>query len=92
MDPIGELKWNLVRRSMGQTLTVSKRINLAKMLPRKDLASSGYCLANPGVEYLVYLPSDQRNESRLAENFGRFRRIQWSGPLWRVRDVQYGVV
>ena len=76
MDPIGDPKWNLVRRSMGQTLAVSKRINLAKMLPRKDLASSGYCLANPGVEYLVYLPSDQWDESRLAKNLGR-RRSQW---------------
>lgn len=70
MDPIGDPKWNLVRRSMGQTLVVSKRINLTKMLPRRDLASSGYCLANPGVEYLVYLPSDQRDESRLAEKLG----------------------
>jgi hypothetical protein len=58
MDPMDGPKWNWVRRSMGQTLIVSKRINLANMLPRKDLASSGYCLANPGAEYLVYLPSD----------------------------------
>ena len=30
------------------------------MTPRSDLASTGYCLANPaqrGAEYLVYLPS-----------------------------------
>ncbi len=33
-------------------------------------SSSGYCLANPGVEYLVYLPSDQRDESPLAEKLG----------------------
>ena len=70
MDPIGDPKWNWVRRSMGQTLAFSKHINLAKMLPRKDLASSGYCLANPGVEYLVYLPSDQWDESRLAKKPG----------------------
>src|SRR5262249_4576873 len=38
------------------------------MLPRKDLSSSGYCLANPGAEYLVYLPSySQRGESPLPE-------------------------
>jgi hypothetical protein len=70
MDPIGDPNWNSIRRSMGQTLAVSKRINLAKMLPRKDLASSGYCLANPGVEYLVYLPLVQRDESQVAENLG----------------------
>ena len=26
------------------------------MTPQPDLASSKYCLANPGSEYLVYLP------------------------------------
>ena len=26
------------------------------MAPRGDLASTGYCLANPGKEYLVYIP------------------------------------
>jgi hypothetical protein len=31
-------------------------MNLAAMMPRNDLASTQYCLANPGVEYLVYLP------------------------------------
>jgi hypothetical protein len=31
-------------------------MNLAAMLPHGELASSGYCLANPGSEYLVYLP------------------------------------
>jgi hypothetical protein len=31
-------------------------MNLAAMTPHGDLASTGYCLANPGKEYLVYLP------------------------------------
>ena len=64
MDHIEDPKREPVRRAMGQTLTVAKRINLVKMFPRKDLASSGYCLANPGVEYLVYLPSNQQDEPR----------------------------
>jgi len=58
MDPIGEPKWDSVRRAMGQTLTVANRVDLARMIPREDLASSTYCLSNPGVEYLVYLPAD----------------------------------
>lgn len=44
------------RRAMGQTLDWARRIDLAAMTPRPDLASSGYCLANPGQEYLVYIP------------------------------------
>jgi hypothetical protein len=51
-------KWEAVRRSMGYTRTYAQRINLAVMVPRGDLASTGYCLANPGEEYLVYLPAD----------------------------------
>ena len=52
LDP----KWDPIRISMGYTLRFAGRMDLAKALPRNDLASSGYCLANPGVEYLVYLP------------------------------------
>jgi len=28
------------------------------MVPHTEIASSGYCLANEGEEYLVYLPAD----------------------------------
>jgi hypothetical protein len=45
-----------IRRAMGQTRRLAERVNLAAMTPRNELASSGYCLANPGKEYLVYLP------------------------------------
>ena len=44
------------RRAMGDTLRWSRRINLAGMTPRPDLASSRFCLAQPGREYLVYSP------------------------------------
>ena len=38
------------------TLTCAKKMNLAAMTPRSDLSSTTYCLAEPGNEYLVYLP------------------------------------
>ena len=44
------------RRAMGHTRRLAERMNLAAMTPRGDLASSGYCLADPPNEYLVYLP------------------------------------
>jgi hypothetical protein len=50
-------EWPLIRRSMGYTRRYAQKVNLVAMVPRGDLASSGYCLANPGVEYLVYLPA-----------------------------------
>ena len=32
------------------------RMDLAGMTPRGELTSTGYCLAKPGAEYLVYAP------------------------------------
>jgi hypothetical protein len=48
--------WKSARQAMGHTLTFAQRMNLAAMAPRTDLCSTTYCLANPGFEYLVYLP------------------------------------
>jgi len=48
--------WAPTRQAMGDTRRYADRMDLAKMLPRPDLCSTRYCLANPGEEYLVYLP------------------------------------
>jgi hypothetical protein len=51
--------WVSLRLNLGYALGYAERMNLVAMTPRGDLASSGYCLANPaasGAEYLVYLP------------------------------------
>lgn len=52
LDP----KWDPVRRAMGHTLRFATRMDLAHAAPHDALASTGYCLAQPGVEYLVYAP------------------------------------
>jgi len=52
--------WDAVRKAMGDTRAYAMRINLAAMPPRGDLASTGYCLANPGSEYLVFQPDAGR--------------------------------
>jgi len=54
LDPGAKLE--NARRAMGVTLALARRINLAAMTPHNDLASTAYCLAEPGQEYLVYLP------------------------------------
>ena len=46
--------WEPIRWNMGYTRQVAEVINLAAMKPRSDLASSRYCLAEPGEEYVVY--------------------------------------
>ncbi len=46
-----------VRNSVGYTLKYSQLVDLSSMSPSSQLCSSGYCLINPGREYLVYLPT-----------------------------------
>lgn len=48
--------WDAIRHAMGSTLTYANRMNLVAMTPRPDLSSTQYCLADPGLEYLVYQP------------------------------------
>jgi hypothetical protein len=88
MDPFNDPRWKpseltfeLCRRAMGHTRSYASRMNLAAMTPRNELASSGYCLANSGNEYLVYLPFDAcRLESArffrsLKHQIRSFRRL-----------------
>jgi len=60
MDPCNDREWSreidAARRAMGITRRCAERMNLAASTPRPELASTGYCLANPGKEYLIYLP------------------------------------
>jgi hypothetical protein len=48
--------WEPTRRAMGNTRRYAEKMSLSTMTPRPELTSSHYCLANPGEEYLVYLP------------------------------------
>jgi len=53
-DRIGETE--TVRKNMGYTLKFADKMNLAGMIPKNELSSTRYCLANPDCEYLVYQP------------------------------------
>jgi hypothetical protein len=46
------------------------------MVPRKDLASSGYALAKLGVEYLVYLPGARNVTVDLSDSRDIFK-VEW---------------
>lgn len=50
-----------IRKAMGVTRMVAERVELAKIFPESDLASTGYCLANPGKECLVYLSPNTKD-------------------------------
>ena len=49
-------KFEPLRKEMGYALRLSQRLNLNRCRPLPDLASTGYCLADPGTEYLVFQP------------------------------------
>jgi len=68
-----------IRRNMGYTLLYANKMNLAAMFPRNDLASTKYCLANPGVEYLIYLPEGGNVIVDLSDASGNLS-VEWLNP------------
>ena len=71
--------WESIRRNLGYARRFAQRINLALTAPRGDLVSTGYCLADPGSEYLVYAPEGGAVTVDLADNDGLFR-VEWFCP------------
>ncbi len=76
LDP----KWDPVRQAMGQTLRLAERLDLRRMVPQGTLASSGYCLADPGREYVVYLPEGGQVTVDLTAVTGDVQ-VEWLPPL-----------
>lgn len=44
------------RRALRHTAYFAGQMDLARMMPQPELASTGYCLADTGTQYVVYLP------------------------------------
>jgi hypothetical protein len=76
---ISEAEEEAMRQAMGHTRRYAERMNLAAMTPRTDLASTQYCLANPGKEYLVYLPEGGEVTVDLSQGKGIFA-VEWFNP------------
>lgn len=65
------------RMAMGETRRVADRINLAAMTPHRKLASTGYVLADPGHEYLVYQPARGPFTLNLVRQVGKTFNVNW---------------
>jgi hypothetical protein len=65
------------RKALTQTRWYATRIDLATMTPRNDLASTTFCLAAPGDEYLVYQPADGQFTMKLVAGAYRY---EWFDP------------
>ncbi|MGQ9505338.1 MAG: DUF6298 domain-containing protein [Thermogutta sp.] len=64
-----------IRKAMGDVRKWSQKMDLARMIPRPDLSSTKYCLADTGKEYLVFFPEtiDQAEIKLLPGNY----ELQW---------------
>lgn len=68
-----------VRKNLGYTLAYARRVNLARMKPAGALTSSRYCLADPGREYLVFVPGGGPVTVDLTGASGQLR-VEWFDP------------
>jgi hypothetical protein len=78
-DPAGgkpDPYWDTIRDAMGRTRAYATRMDLAAAVPHGELATSGYCLANPGQEYLVYLPKSGEVTVDLSAAAGELA-VEW---------------
>jgi len=73
--------WDVIRDAMGPTLTYANRMNLVATKPDPSLSSTGFCLANPGVEYLIYQPYAKPFTVRLSP--GTYQ-VEWFNPTTNV--------
>jgi hypothetical protein len=71
--------WEQIRKNMGYTLTYSSQMELAATVPRNHLASTKYCLADPGVQYLIYLPEGGNAVVDLTHASGKLA-VEWLDP------------
>lgn len=82
--------WDTLRRAMGVTRACATRMDLAATAPHDDLASTGFCLARPGAEYLVYLPEGREVTVDLSGSTSAFG-VEWVHPVEGTRVSGEGV-
>jgi hypothetical protein len=68
--------WDEIRNALTDVRNYAKKIDLANLTPRGSLSTSGFCLANPGSEYLVFSSS---NSFTLTTAEGSYT-FEWFNP------------
>jgi hypothetical protein len=71
--------WEPLRANLGATRRYAARLDLNRALPHGELASSHYCLAEPGRAYLVYVPQDAQVAVDLSATQGSLA-LEWYSP------------
>jgi hypothetical protein len=80
--PKPDPKWDATRQAMGRARAFAERIDLAMLMPRPELASTSYCLANlpkGKVEYAAYLLEGGEAALDLTAATGPLA-VEWIAP------------
>lgn len=73
-------QWSELRRSIGNARIYLRRLDLSTMIPHGELATTHYCLANPGSGlYLVYTPKREAVEVDTTASAGMLQ-VEWFEP------------
>ncbi|HET9986336.1 MAG TPA: DUF6298 domain-containing protein [Longimicrobiales bacterium] len=76
-------RWVRLRANLGYILDFSRRVDLARMTPRPELASTRYCLAYASAtaaEYLVYVPDATKPVDVNLSGFRGPLATEWFDP------------
>jgi len=68
--------WNELRSAMTDVRNYATKIDLANLTPQHALSTSGYCLANPGTQYLVFSTSNSFTLTAVAGSY----TFEWFNP------------
>jgi len=71
--------WDPMRRNLGYARRFALRVDLNTCVPHNELCTSTFCLANPGSEYIVYLPCGGYEGLDLWKVPGQFA-VEWFNP------------
>jgi len=88
-----DAKHDPTRKAMGFARWLCDRLDPAPLIPQNNLASTRYCLADPGFEYLVYQPQSGAESFSVTLEPGEYT-VEWtnllSGGLTEAEDLQAG--
>jgi len=85
-----DAQWDSLRKSMGYTRAYAGRMDLVHAVPTTETASTRYCLAYPGQQYLVYRPAGQGDTFTVRLTSGSYA-YEWFDPA-QGRPAQTGTI
>ena len=78
----------MIRNALGYTRLYASQLDLERAVPSANLCSTGYCLADPGHQYLIYQPGSGGFTLTIVAGSYRF---EWFNPATG-RVTQTGMI